>query len=406
MPAGVRPYRPRCTKRCPAATVRAVTPLTHPAATPQPAGVAAQEIQVAGAALFPVERWRPADTPSPDARHEWARLATADAALREARRAAAEARAHQQAAVQQLDQRGLVERKEAARREYRAALAAARGPIERRAAATRWLATVDQLNRSTRIALGQALLWKARLEVLERQVSDAEWRAAAQRVRAEAAEESAAEARQRFVDADRSSQPTDATANAVRVGRVDMPVLRGLLDGSDVIRDMACHLASLTGDPASRWVLLLRTLGELIVASAIADDRLRFDRTHPLWAQLAPDLAREVMRWLRGLGFRYDPHDGWFGDRSPQPRDLAEALAFAGVEPVSIRPMPTRADLERLPQSIGVAAVEYLAEHAPALELHQIRQLAGVQAPALADVWDHWSDIRALLRGDVPLPSA
>src|SRR5688572_17903024 len=83
----------------------------------------------------------------PDGRHEWARLARADAARREARRAAAEARAHQQAAVQQLDQRGLVERKEAARREYRAALAAARGPIERRAAATRWLATVDQLNR-------------------------------------------------------------------------------------------------------------------------------------------------------------------------------------------------------------------------------------------------------------------
>lgn len=357
------------------------------------------------ALLVPVELGRVVDMTSPDARHEWARLAAADAALREARRAAAEARTHQRTAVELLDQRGLVDRKEAARREYRAALLAAAGPTERRSAAMTWLTTIDQLNRSTRLALGHALLWKARLEVLERQVSDAEWRMTAQRVRAEAAEAVMSEARQRVMDADRSSHAADAAAQAVRVGRVDMPVLRGLLDGGDVIRDLARELASMTGDPASRWVLLLRTLGELIVASAIADDRLRFDRTHPLWAQLTPELAREVMRWLRGLGFRYDPHDGWYGDRSPQARDLAEALAFAGVEPVSLRPMPTSADLERLPESIGVAAVEYLAEHAPALELDQVRRIAGIQAPALADVWDHWSDVRALLRGDVALAS-
>lgn len=342
---------------------------------------------------------RAVDLPSPDARHEWARLAMAEAALREARRAAAEARAHQRSATDSLDQRGLMERKEAARREYRAALAAARDAGQRRAAATRWLVTIDQLNRTTRTALGRVLLWRARLEVLERQVSDAEWRAAAQRVRAEAAEDATSEARRRVMDADRSSDPTDA-ARAVRVGRVDMPLLRGLLEGGDVIRDLARQLATLTGDPASRWVLLLRTLGELIVASAIAEDRLRFDRAHPLWAQLTPELAREVMGWLRGLGFRYDPHDGWYGDRAPQPRDLAEALAFAGVEPVSLRPMPTSADLERLPESIGVAAVEHLAEHAPRLELDQVRRLTGIQAPALADVWDHWTDVRAMLAGE------
>jgi hypothetical protein len=350
------------------------------------------------AALVPVEARRHVVMSSSDARLEWSRLATADAALREARRAAAAARAQQRSALESLDQRGLLDRKEAARKEYRAALAAARDGDERRTAAATWLAAVDQLNRNTRVALGQVLLCKARLEALERQVNDAEWRAAAQRVRAESAEEATSEARRRVVDADRSTDP--ASGRAVRVGRVDMPMLRGLLDGGDAIRDMARQLAALTGDQPSRWVLLLRTLGELVVASAIADDRLRFDRTNPLWAQLTPDLAREVMRWLRGLGFRYDPHDGWYGDRAPQPRDLAEALAFAGIEPISLRPMPTAADLERLPESIGVAAVEYLAEHAPSLELDSIRRLAGIQAPALADVWDHWTDVRAILAGE------
>jgi hypothetical protein len=343
---------------------------------------------------------------SPDARLEWARRPTADAALREARRAAAEARAYQLAAVESLDQRSLLERKEAARITYRVALASAKGPGQRQAAAAAWLASVDQLNRTTRMALGQVLLWKARLEMLERQVSDAEWRAAAQRVRAESAEEVSSEARRRMMDADRSSDPAEAASHALRVGRVDMPMLRGLLDGDDTIRELARRLAVQTGDPASRWVLLLRTLGELIVASAIDDDRLRFDRTNPLFAQLTPDLSRELMRWLRGLGFRYDPHDGWYGDRSPQPRDLAEALAFAGIEPVSLRPLPTAADLERLPQSIGVAAIEYLAEHAPGLELDHVRRIAGIQSPALADVWDHWTDVRALLRGEAAIPSA
>lgn len=357
-------------------------------------------------ALVPVEHRRDVDATRSDARLEWARLAMADAALREARRAAADARARQVSAAESLDQRSLLDRKEAARREYRAALAGARGADERRAAAATWLARVDQLNRNTRVALGQVLLWKARLETLERQVSDAEWRAAAQRVRAESAEEASSEARRRVMDADRSTDPAAIAGHATRVGRMDMPMLRGLLDGGDAIRPMARHLAAVSGGPASRWVLLLRTLGELIVASAIDDDRLRFDRTHPLWAQLTPELSRELMRWLRGLGFRYDPIDGWYGDRAPQPRDLAEALAFAGVEPVSVRPMPTAAELAQLPRSIGVAAVEFLAEHAPGLGLDHVRRIAGIQSPALADVWDHWADVRALLRGEVSLGAA
>ena len=77
------------------------------------------------------------------------------------------------------------------------------------------------------------------------------------------------------------------------------------------------------------------------MAAAIADDRLRFEQAHPLWAQLTPGEARELMHGLRDLGFRYDPHDGWYGDRSPQPRDLALALAFSGIEAIALRPLPT-----------------------------------------------------------------
>jgi hypothetical protein len=353
--------------------------------------------------LAPDEQLRSVELTSSEARFERSRLATAEAALRQARRMAAEARASHEAAAASLDQRGLTARKEAARREYRAALAAARDAAERRAAAAAWLAGIDLLNHATRVALGQVLLWKARLELLEREAQDAEWRATAQRVRAESADETAADARRRMVESAGPTDPAPVVRRVARVGRVDMPVLRGLLDGGDVTRDLARQLAALTGDPASRWLLLLRTLAEIVVASAIADDRLRFDQAHPLWAQLTPGQCREVMRGLRDLGFRYDPDDGWYGDRVPGPRDLALALAFAGIEAICLRPMPTGEDLVRLPESLGVAAVEHLAEHAPGLDLEAVHRLAGPQAPALAEVWDHWTDIRALLRGDVPL---
>jgi hypothetical protein len=371
------------------------------------------------ATLVGDELRRRVDTTSSDARLERARLATAETALRETRRAAAEARACLETAAASLDQRGLADRKEGARRDYRTALAAARGSGERLLAAAHWLRAIDQLNRGTRAALGQVLLWRARVEMLDREVHDAEWRATAQRVRAEAAEEACGEARRRLADADRwipdapdfaisdeGPGEIDTAMGAARValvGRVDMPVLRGLLEGGDVARDIARQLAALTGDPPSRWLLLLRTLAEIIVASAIADDRLRFDQAHPLWSQLTPGEARELMHGLRDLGFRYDPHDGWYGDRSPLPRDLALALAFAGIEAIALRPMPTTEELAQLPASISVASIEHLAEHAPTLDLDAVHRLAGSQAPALAEIWDNWADVRALLRGDVPL---
>jgi len=76
-------------------------------------------------------------------------------------------------------------------------------------------------------------------------------------------------------------------------------------------------------------------------------------------------------------------------------------LRFGGAKNVL-----TASDLEQLPQSIGVAAVEFLAEHAPGLELEPVRRIAASQSPALADVWDHWSDVRALLRGEVTVTPA
>ena len=65
-------------------------------------------------------------------------------------------------------------------------------------------------------------------------------------------------------------------------------------------------MADLTGEQPSRCLLLLQVLCEAIVGSAIEHGHLRFDRAHPLWANLSTDDARSVTKALRDLGFRYD----------------------------------------------------------------------------------------------------
>ncbi|MBX3030345.1 MAG: hypothetical protein KF809_09310 [Chloroflexi bacterium] len=371
--------------------------------------------------LDPSELRRQVDVMSDDARLERATLATTEAALVDARRSAAEARECLAVAVATLDGRRLAARKDEARETYREALAVAAGPADRRVAAATWLATVDAINRSTRAALGQVLLWRERCHERDRVVRDAERRASAQRVRAESAEDACARVRSDLAEADRwSPEPwswprglragTAASDGATRtasrsrtssVGHRSPLLLATLLAGeADARHDLARQMADLTGGQASRWSLLLQGFVDALVESAIAHDRLRFDRQHPLWAQLTPGEARIVIARLRDIGFRYDPVDGWYGDRSPQPRDLAVALAYVGIEAVVLRPQPSSDDLRRLPESISVATHDHLLEAAPGLSLDAVHRLVGTHAPGMADLWDHWADLQELLLGD------
>ena len=50
-----------------------------------------------------------------------------------------------------------------------------------------------------------------------------------------------------------------------------------------------------------------------------------------------------------------------------------------------------------------MAPLEHLAEMAPDLDLDDVHRLAGRNAPELADLWDHWADVRALLLGPAPV---
>ncbi len=378
------------------------------------------------APLVPSELRRRVESTCAEARVQRARSVVADASLRDARHAATNARAALDTALATLDERRLAEHKDQARRSYRLALTVARDASARQRAAATWLRRIDDLNRSSRGALGEVLLLRARCETLDQAVRDATMTSHIQRVRTETAEAACIEARQQQAVQDRwaadpaavvgmpEAQAGSGEADPVGVGGArpdgswspdpDQTLAIELLLAGDAnaTRQLARQMADLTGQQPSRCLLLLQVLGETIVTSAIEHGHLRFDRTHPLWAQLNASEARALTGALRDLGFRYDTSDGWYGERAPQSRDLALALAYSGVEAHALRHLPTTEQLRDLPASITVAPFEYLAEMAPDLDLHDVHRVTGRNAPELADLWDHWADVRALLLGPTP----
>ena len=385
--------------------------------------------------LIPGELRRRVESTSSEARIERARSAAADAALREARQAATAAHADLDAAVASLDQRRLLDHKDQARRSYRMALSVAKGAAERQRAATDWLRRIDELNRASRGAVGQVLMLRSRCETLDQMVRDASMAANVQRVRTEAADARCIEARRHLAELDRwAADPAATVAVPVAwagpgvVGSVgedddgdglarpvdgtwdldptdaDALAVELLLAGdATATRQLAHQMADLTGQQPSRCVLLLQILAEAIIDSAIEHGHLRFDRTHPLWAQLDVAEARTLTRTLRHQGFRYDPADGWYGQRAPQARDLATALAYSGLPSNTLRRLPTTEELATLPSSISVAPLEHLAQAAPDLDLDGVHRLVGAKATELTDLWDHWADVRALLLGPAPV---
>jgi hypothetical protein len=375
--------------------------------------------------LVPSELRRRVESTCSEARTQRARSVTADVALREARQAASVAHVELDVAVASLDQRKLMDHKDQARRSYRLALSVARDPVERQGAATTWLRRIDELNRASRGAIGQVLLLRARCETLDQVVRDASMASNVQRIRTETADARCIEARQHLAELDRwaadpastvvvpvvwagagatrFSHPAEATWHLDPTDANALAVELLLAGDATATRQLAHQMADLTGQQPSRCVLLLQVLAETIIDAAIEHGHLRFDRRHPLWAQLNVAEARSLTRTLRDLGFRYDPGDGWYGQRAPQARDLALALAYAGLEVNSLRRLPSTEELVDLPASISVAPLEHLAEVAPDMDLDDVHQLVGTHAPELADLWDHWADVRALLLGPAPV---
>jgi hypothetical protein len=171
-------------------------------------------------------------------------------------------------------------------------------------------------------------------------------------------------------------------------------VLRGDRDG---LGALAVRLAEETGLEAGRLQLLLLELRESIAACALEEQMLRFPPNHPFWSQFSATAGRHIAASLASMGYVFDGRDGWADARKPAIRELAIALAEAGLDPrVVLR--PAGADtIDSLWRGTGVLVEDYLAARAPDLDLQQVTACLGRRAAPLSELWDMWGRLRVLL---------
>jgi LmbE family N-acetylglucosaminyl deacetylase len=117
---------------------------------------------------------------------------------------------------------------------------------------------------------------------------------------------------------------------------------------------------------------------------------------NPFWDTFTLSQCRLIAASLAAAGFRFDGIDGWAMGRVPAYRDLTMAVASAGLEPRRIRAWPTQDEIAGLYRDVTVATDDFLAVHAPAMELDEVQAVLGTGGPDLARLWTSWDRVRAV----------
>ncbi|HEX7492413.1 MAG TPA: hypothetical protein VF337_11990 [Candidatus Limnocylindrales bacterium] len=163
------------------------------------------------------------------------------------------------------------------------------------------------------------------------------------------------------------------------------------------ITALATRLAGSDPTTRSRWGLLISSFVDSVVASAMDDACVDFPGDNQFWAQFEPVQAREVIRGLAALGFRYDGFEGFADGRVPTQRDLSMAVGNAGLLPARVHYWPKTDEAEGLFRGIRVSADTFIAMRAPALTLGELLRVLGRRAEQLSDLWNEWPLVRPLL---------
>ena len=182
----------------------------------------------------------------------------------------------------------------------------------------------------------------------------------------------------------------------------ETPALLRILRGDD--RALFATAAVLAGaDEADRraWQAAIMSLTGAIVDRAIGSGWLDFPVGNPFWDTFTTDQCRGIAAALAATGHRFDGVDGWKDDRAPNHRDLTIAVAAAGLEPRRIRAWPTQDEIGSLYLEVTAAADDFLAAHAPNLDLEEAQALAGVGGEDLAGLWVAWDRVRSVLMAPV-----
>ncbi len=182
----------------------------------------------------------------------------------------------------------------------------------------------------------------------------------------------------------------------------DTPALVRILRGDH--RALFATAAVLAGaDMAERrsWHAALMGLASVVADRAIEAGWLDVPVGNPFWDTFTLAQCRTIAAALATTGYRFDAVDGWAEGRIPTYRELTMAVAAAGLEPRRIRAWPTQDEIAGLYREVTVATDDYLATHAPTLDLEEMQDLVGVTGPRVDRLWLSWDRVRTTLLAPV-----
>jgi hypothetical protein len=360
-----------------------------------------------------------------DERCELATLARgrADVAVDTLRAAQRAYDGHEAAAVTaawRADPRAVHDAKDQAQGGFRAAVAAASSPEQLEVAARDWLTEINRINTQARDATVSATReHNAALAIgatLERLGLEAD----AARIGAENADVACLAARVAVAECDEgeaAGAATDPDQGAIATFPPAMPsrleedetlgqaleaggeplIFRALRGERQAMTSLVAALAGDDPEARRRWQLQITNLLEAIIADAIEASVLEFPDEHAFWGEFTRPQARDVVEALSSLGYRFDGLGSWADGRQPSQRDLSLALGYAGLDPKRVRHWPSPEAIADLFADVAVGADEHLASVAGDLTLAEMVAMLGRRADGLAEIWNHWGQVRPLL---------
>ena len=160
----------------------------------------------------------------------------------------------------------------------------------------------------------------------------------------------------------------------------------------------------IAGDHGRRgWELLLGGFAEGMADAAVAESIIDFPMGTPFWDTFTVEQCRHIVTALSSMGYRYDGRSGWLDGRVPTYRELAQALADIGFDPIRMRSWPNRLEISALFIGARPAPDELIAAAGPEYTAGGVRALLGQRGPELNNLWLAWDEILpALLAEDPP----
>ncbi|HXG26617.1 MAG TPA: hypothetical protein VNL94_07190, partial [Candidatus Binatia bacterium] len=165
-------------------------------------------------------------------------------------------------------------------------------------------------------------------------------------------------------------------------------------------RAMVELLDRLAGEDGARrreWELLLGGLVEAMAAAAVEEAVVDFPMGTAFWDTFTVEQCRRIVGALASMGFVYDGGGGWVDQRVPAYRDLTQALADVGIDPLRIRRWPNSTEIATLFVGARPAPEELLAAAGPDYEADAMRELLGARGEALRELWLAWDAVRPVL---------